>query len=103
MRLRRRIAGTAGCPRMCVMVSNQHMYVQFIDDASGVTLAAASSLGKGTGIRKNVEGARLLGQRAGAVAREKGIETVVFDRGGYRYHGRVKAIADGAREAGLRF
>jgi len=88
---------------MSVMVSNKHMYVQFIDDDAAATLAAVSTLVEGIGARKNVAGAKVLGQRAAAVAKEKGIETVVFDRGGLQFHGRVKAIADGAREGGLRF
>lgn len=88
---------------MSVMISNKHMYVQFIDDLAGVTLAAVSTAGEGSGTKKNVQYARQLGQKAAAAAKEKGIQTVVFDRGGYRFHGRVKAIADGAREAGLHF
>jgi large subunit ribosomal protein L18 len=103
LRLRKKIRGSAARPRMSVMVSNKHMYVQFIDDDAAVTLAAVSTQAEGLGARKNVAGAKLLGHRAAAVAKEKGIATVVFDRGGYRFHGRVKAIADGAREAGLQF
>ena len=103
MRLRKKVRGSAARPRMSVMVSNKHMYVQFVDDDAAATLAAVSTQTEGIGARKNVAGAKLLGQRAAVVAKEKGIETVVFDRGGLQFHGRVKAIADGAREGGLRF
>ena len=85
------------------MVSNNHLYVQFVDDERGVTLAAVSTKGANGLGRKNVSGAKEVGQRAAELAKAKGIEAVVFDRGGYRYHGRVKALADAAREAGLKF
>ena len=101
MRLRQKVVGTAQRPRMSAFVSNKHMYVQFIDDTDGKTLAAVAT--PAVGHHKNVAGARELGQRAGAAAKEKGIAAVVFDRGGCKYHGRLKAIADGAREAGLQF
>jgi len=104
-RLRRGIRGTSGRPRMSVMVSNRHMYVQFIDDVAGCTLAAASTLvkgGGGKGQKNNVAAAKELGKNAARAAKERGIESVVFDRGGFTYHGRVKAVADAAREEGLR-
>ncbi len=103
LRLRKLVHGTPERPRMAVAVTIKHMYVQFIDDAAGVTLAAASTAGEGFEGKHNIAGARQLGQQAAAVARAKGIEAVVFDRGGRKYHGRVKAIADAAREAGLKF
>ena len=91
---------------MSVFVSNRHLYVQFIDDASQTTLASASTRGADEGkvAQKNdVEAAKRLGAVAAKAARAKGIEAVVFDRGGFAYKGRVKALADAAREAGLRF
>ena len=102
MRLRKHVQGTAERPRMAVVVSNRHMYVQFIDDERAMTLAAASTMADEV-VKKNVVAAKQLGQRAAAAAIEKGIQKVVFDRGGHRFHGRVKAISDGAREAGLKF
>jgi large subunit ribosomal protein L18 len=100
-RVRRRIRGSAERPRMSVRVSNKHIYVQFVDDDRGVTLAAASTAGTSGVGRRTVEGARELGRGAAEQALAKGIRRVVFDRGGHRYHGRVKAVADAAREAGL--
>ncbi len=102
-RVRRKITGTADRPRMSVFVSNQHMYVQFIDDVAGVTLAAVSTLGGGEARKNDVETAKSLGKAAADALKGKGIETVVFDRGGFSYSGRVKALADAAREAGLSF
>ena len=105
-RLRKKISGTAECPRMCVSLSSKHMYVQFIDDVAANTLAATSTLDskfRETGKGVNVEGAAALGKIAAEKATAAGITTVVFDRGGYRFHGRVKAIAEAAREAGLKF
>ena len=106
-RMRKKIAGTRECPRMSVCFSNQHIYVQFIDDAAGVTLAAASS---GANRRRgpprllaNAKSAKIIGTRAAEAAKGKGIKKVVFDRGSARYHGKVKALADAAREAGLQF
>ena len=102
-RLRKRIAGTASRPRLAVYRSLKHIYAQLIDDVAGVTLVSAGSLDKnfeGTG---NAEGAKKIGALLAARAKEKGIETVVFDRGGYRYHGRVAELADGARDGGLKF
>jgi large subunit ribosomal protein L18 len=103
LRLRQTIKGTELRPRMAVAVSNKHMYVQFVDDVNGRTIATVSTLTPGVDAPKNVDGARKLGQQAAVMAKSKGIETVVFDRGGRMFHGRVKAIADAARESGLRF
>ena len=106
-RVRKQISGTAETPRLNVYRSLNHIYVQVIDDVKGVTIASASTMEKA--IREQLAGktkteaAKLVGQMAGERAKEKGIETVVFDRGGYLYTGRVKAVADGAREAGLNF
>ncbi|MEJ2183772.1 MAG: 50S ribosomal protein L18 [Nitrospirota bacterium] len=105
-RIRKTVSGTAGRPRMCVFRSLNHMYVQLIDDAQGRTLAQASTLEKGfdgPGPGGNVAAARKAGELIGRRAREKGITKVVFDRAGYLYHGRVKALAEGARETGLEF
>ncbi len=105
-RLRKKVIGTAACPRMCVSLSAKHMYVQFIDDAAGNTLAAVSTVNnefRETGLNVNVAGAAALGKIAAEKAVAAGVTAVVFDRGGYRFHGRVKAIADAAREAGLKF
>ncbi len=106
-RVRKHVSGTAETPRLNVYRSLNHIYVQVIDDVKGVTLASCSTLEKA--IREEVSGktkteaAKLVGQTVGQRAKEKGIETVVFDRGGYLFTGRVKAVADGAREAGLKF
>ena len=103
-RVRGKISGTAEMPRLSVYRSNNHIQVQIIDDVKGVTLCSASSLDKDfKGNGGNKEGAKLVGQMIAKVALEKGIETVVFDRGGYLYHGRVKEVAEGAREGGLKF
>lgn len=102
MRLRQKIRGTPERPRMAVCMTGRHIYVQFVDDTAGRTLAAVSTLAV-KGLKPTVEGARQLGALAAQRAKEKNIETVVFDRGGFRYHGRVKALADAAREAGLKF
>lgn len=105
-RIRKRVSGTAQKPRMSVFRSNTNIYVQFIDDINGVTLASASSMSKEIAEKKNItktEQARLVGQLAAKNALAKGIESVVFDRGGNLYHGRVKALADAAREGGLKF
>lgn len=88
---------------MCVMVSNKRIYVQFVDDSNGVTLASVSTLNKKDKGGKSVEDAQMLGKRAADAAKEKGIERIAFDRSGYKFHGRVKAIADAVGEAGLRF
>jgi len=105
LRIRKRIKGTAERPRLSVFRSNTQIYVQAIDDVNRVTLASASSKEKeiASATGKKSEVATLVGKRLAAVCKEKGIESVVFDRSGYRYHGRVKSLADGAREGGLKF
>ena len=104
-RLRRHLNGTPERPRMCVFRSNNHMYVQIIDDVDGKTLLAASTLTKDLGLEKTNDGdaAAKVGEYIGKKALEAGITEVVFDRGGYIYHGKVQALADAAREAGLKF
>ena len=103
-RIRRRVEGTQERPRLAVFRSVNHIYAQVIDDAQGHTLVAAASTEKDLrGKGGNVEGAKLIGRTVAERAKEKGIRKVVFDRGGYLYHGRVKALADAAREAGLEF
>jgi len=106
-RVRKKIFGTPERPRLCVYKSLRHLYAQIIDDTSGVTVAAASTLApelrgklKST---SNTEAAEAVGQLIAQKALDKDIDTVVFDRSGYQYHGRVKTIADAARAAGLRF
>jgi large subunit ribosomal protein L18 len=106
LRVRKKIRGTAERPRLNVFRSSRHIYAQIIDDVKGVTLAAASTLDKELdGIENggNVEAARKVGELIAKRAQEKGLKAVVFDRGGYLYHGRVQALADAAREAGLDF
>lgn len=103
LRIRRRIAGSSTCPRLSVFRSLRHIYAQLIDDRRGITLCAASSLKLNSkGVSKTAK-AKEVGRLIGTYAKEKGIKKVVFDRGGYLYHGRVKALAEGAREAGLEF
>ena len=103
-RVRKNISGTAGRPRLNVFRSLNHIYAQVIDDTKGVTLVAASSLDKGfEGYGGNVEGAKAVGKAVAEKALAAGIKSVVFDRGGYVYHGRVAALAEGAREGGLEF
>jgi large subunit ribosomal protein L18 len=104
-RIRRKIAGTAQKPRLSVFRSNKDIYVQLIDDDAAVTIAAASSRDKDIAAQTGtkIEKGRLVGQAIARKAKELGIEAVVFDRGGYLYHGRVKSVADGAREGGLVF
>lgn len=105
-RVRKTVHGTAQCPRLNVYRSNKHIYVQLIDDVSGTTLASASTKDKElnvTGSNSNVEAAKEVGEMIAKRAQDKGYKSVVFDRGGYLYHGRVKALADAAREAGLEF
>ena len=100
MRIRNKVSGTAERPRLSVYRSSKAIYCQLIDDLKGVTLAAASSKGvSGNKTDQAVEVGKIIAERAKAT----GIETIVFDRGGYRYHGRVRALADGAREGGLKF
>ena len=107
LRIRKNIEGTPDCPRLAVFRSLHHIYAQIIDDTRGVTLLSASTLEaplKGTlDNTGNVEAAKKVGLEIGAKAKEKGITEVIFDRGGNVYHGRVQALADGAREAGLNF
>ncbi|MDT7779562.1 MAG: large subunit ribosomal protein [Acidobacteriota bacterium] len=102
-RIRRRVRGNAGRPRLAIFRSLNHIYAQIIDDEQGTTIASASTVEKdlraGTG--GNVEAAQRVGRAIAERAIAKGVESVVFDRGGFRYHGRVKALADAAREAGL--
>jgi large subunit ribosomal protein L18 len=106
-RIRRKVSGTAEKPRLAVFRSDKHIYAQAIDDGSGQTIAHASSLDadlKGNVKRGgNVDAAKVVGSAIAARLKDKGIEDVVFDRGGYLYHGRIKALADAAREAGLKF
>jgi large subunit ribosomal protein L18 len=103
-RIRRRVAGSEERPRLAVFRSTNHIYAQVIDDQKGHTLAAAASTEKDLrGKGGNVEGAKMIGQKVAERAKEKGVTKVVFDRGGYLYHGRVKALADAARAAGLEF
>jgi large subunit ribosomal protein L18 len=101
-RVRKKVRGTAARPRLAVFRSNKHIYAQVIDDVAGVTLASASTAeATFTGGGATVDAAKQVGTLLGERAKGAGVETVVFDRGGFRYHGRVAAIADGAREAGL--
>jgi large subunit ribosomal protein L18 len=106
-RIRRKLSGTKERPRMSVCFTNKNIHVQFIDDAAGLTLAAASTKSKATPDRDklaaNAASAKSLGALAAQTAIGKGIKKVVFDRGGARFHGKVKALADAAREAGLEF
>ena len=102
-RVRSKITGTANRPRLAVYRSNARIYAQVIDDASGHTLVSASSLDKDVAGSKRAEQAALVGKLLAERAKEAGVQAVVFDRGGYLYHGRVKALADAAREAGLEF
>ena len=101
-RIRRKVRGTTERPRLAIFRSVAHIYAQVIDDAKGVTIVAASSSEKGsTATGGNVAAAKEIGKRVAERAKEKGITRIVFDRGGYLYHGRVKALADAARETGL--
>ena len=103
-RVRAKISGTPERPRLNVFRSSKNIYAQIIDDVNGVTLVAASSIEKDfEGSGSNKEGARKVGQLVAKKALEKGIESVVFDRGGYIYHGRIQELAEGARECGLKF
>ncbi len=105
-RIRARLGGTSARPRLCVFKSLNHIYAQAIDDEKGFTLAQASSLDKDCTARKsggNLAAAREVGALIAVRLKEKGLEEVVFDRGGYSYHGRIKAVADAAREKGLKF
>jgi large subunit ribosomal protein L18 len=104
-RIRKKVTGSKIRPRMAVCFTNENIHVQFIDDDAGVTLAAASTVSKTVAkdVAANVKGAKTIGALAAKSALDKGIKEVVFDRGGMRYHGKVKALADAAREAGLKF
>jgi large subunit ribosomal protein L18 len=106
-RIRKKLRGTPARPRLAVFRSQGHIYAQVIDDDSGRTLVAASSLDKDLRAKSrrggNVPAAKEVGALLAGRAREKGIDAVVFDRGGFQYHGRIKALADAAREAGLKF
>ena len=103
-RVRGKVSGTADCPRLCVYRSTNNIYAQLIDDVNGVTLASASSLDKSIeGNGGNKEAAKAVGKLIAERAKDKGIASVVFDRGGNIYHGRVKELAEGARESGLNF
>jgi large subunit ribosomal protein L18 len=102
-RIRRRVKGTEERPRLAVFRSVKHIYAQVIDDAKGHTVVAASSNEKSAGNGGNVAGAKAIGKLVAERAKDKGIKAVVFDRGGYQYHGRVKALAEAARQAGLEF
>jgi large subunit ribosomal protein L18 len=106
-RIRKKVIGTKERPRMSVCFSNENIHVQFIDDTAGKTIAATSTMNKSTPNREklaaNVNSAKTIGTLAAEAAKGKGIKQVVFDRGTARYHGKVKALADAAREAGLQF
>jgi large subunit ribosomal protein L18 len=104
-RVRKKVRGSAARPRLAVFRSNKHIYAQVIDDVEGRTLASASTVeaGGASGSTGSVEAAKAVGERLGARVKEAGIDSVVFDRGGFKYHGRVAAVADGARSAGLEF
>ena len=102
-RIRGKIVGTAERPRLSVFRSNKGIYAQLVDDASGTTLTAAASVQLDAGTGDKTAQATAVGQLLAERARARGVESVVFDRGGYLYHGRVKALADGAREGGLHF
>ncbi|EIT84041.1 50S ribosomal protein L18 [Fictibacillus macauensis ZFHKF-1] len=104
-RVRRSVIGTAERPRLNVFRSSKHIYAQLIDDTNGVTIASASTLDKGMDVKNggNVDAAKAVGSAIAKAGSEKNVKNVVFDRGGYLYHGRVKALADAAREAGLEF
>ena len=108
IKIRKKISGTAERPRLAVFKSLKQIYAQIIDDNNAVTLLSASSLSKEISddiknAKSKIDKSKVVGKLLAEKAKEKGIETVVFDRSGYRYHGRVQAIADGAREGGLKF
>ena len=107
VRVRKKISGTAECPRLCVYRSNAHIYAQIIDDESQTTLCSASTLDKdvkgSVSVGSNIEAAKAVGKLIAERAAAKDIKVVVFDRSGYLYHGRVQALAEAAREAGLEF
>jgi large subunit ribosomal protein L18 len=106
-RLRKKVSGTGERPRLCVFKSLNNIYAQLIDDTKGITLVAASTVGKDIKVEKghkgNINYAKKIGQVLAQKAVHAGINRIVFDRGGYKYHGRIKALAEGAREGGLEF
>ncbi len=102
-RIRKSVSGTATKPRLSVFRSNKEIYAQIIDDVNGITILAASSREKEIGKGTNVEIAAAVGKLVAEKALKAGVETVIFDRGGYLYHGRIKSLAEGARAAGLKF
>ena len=103
-RITDKVFGTSECPRLCIFRSNANIYAQIIDDEKGATLVSASSLDKELKLKNNnVEAAAKVGEALAKKAKKAGIKNVVFDRGGYMYHGRIKALADAARENGLEF
>lgn len=102
-RIRKKISGTSECPRLAVFRSNKHIYAQLIDDVAGHTLASASSRLLSDAKANKTEIAKQVGMAIAKIAAEKNITSVTYDRGGYLYHGRVKALAEGAREGGLKF
>ena len=102
-RLRKRVSGTGDCPRLAIFRSNKHVSAQVVDDVRGHTLCAASSQEKSLAASNTVAGAKVVGQEIAKRATAAGIKRVVFDRGGFRYHGVVASLAEGAREAGLEF
>ncbi|MBL4604947.1 MAG: 50S ribosomal protein L18 [Flavobacteriaceae bacterium] len=102
-RIRKIISGTATKPRLSVFRSNKEIYAQLVDDVNGVTIASVSSRDKGVKATSKVEAATVVGKTIAERANKAGIETIAFDRNGYLYHGRVKVLADAAREAGLKF
>ncbi len=107
-RVRKKIEGSSERPRLTVFKTARHMYAQIIDDSKGITLLSASTISKdikskSKGIGGNIKGAKLIGETLGKKGTQKGIEEVVFDRNGFLYHGRIKALADAARENGLKF
>jgi large subunit ribosomal protein L18 len=105
--IRKRVVGSEERPRLCVFRSSKHIYAQVVDDSSGYTLAAASTMEKEvkdhSGFNNKVEVANFIGELLAKRAMEKGVKKIVFDRNGFLYHGRVKAVSEGAREAGLEF
>ena len=102
-RIRAKVSGTATCPRLCVFRSNKHIQAQIIDDEKGNTLVSCSTIDMKMSLGSNVEAAKKVGEELAKRCLAKNINNVVFDRGGYIYHGRVKALAEAAREAGLKF
>lgn len=99
-RIRQKIKGTAARPRMSIFVSNKHINVQFVDDDTGTTLASATTLGMGANL--NIATAKIVGEKAAEAAKSKGISLIVIDRGGFRYHGRIKQVVEAALASGLK-